>query len=397
MSSSRTVLRQSIFIVIGLSSFAQAATLKIASVSPLSGDLSPIGVELRRGVELAVEARARAFKSQGHDLLLVPFDDQASASRAGRIARDIVADPAIVGVVGAVNSSVSNVIAQTFEGAQLAAVSPSSTDDTLTTHGWKSFSRLVAPDRAQAIAAATYLQEEASAKNVYIVSDNTAYGNGLSTSVQDQLKRRNITVSGYVGISDAAALAGAVKRIVDSRPDTVYFGGSDDTGAELIRALRTAGVTALFMGGNGLDAPSFAKRAGSAAAGVVYSTVYGPVSAYSGAEVFEKQYMARYKAAPTGRALMAYDAANVLLSAINAALKSPAVLPTRADVSEAVRKVKFEACVNKSALLCESISGPVAFDSRGERLRTRVMLMRLGSDAKANILSTKTIAAESLR
>lgn len=380
-----------------LPGMAQAATLKVATVSPLSGSLAPIGTEVRRGAELAVEAKVRAFKAQGYDLVLAPFDDQASATRAGGVAREILADGSVVGVVGALNSSVSNVLAGAFESARLATVSPASTNDALTSHNWSAFSRVVAPDRAQAVAAATYLQEEAGARSVFVISDNTAYGNGLATALQANLKRRSIAVSGYAGASDAAGIAAAVKRVSEANPDVVYYGGTDDIGAALVRALRAAGVKATFMGGDGLDSPSFAQRAGASATGVVYSTGFGPVSAYSGSEVFARQYQARYKAAPSGVAMLAYDAMNTLLSAVNSTLKSGGALPTRAQVSGAVRKVNFSACVNRSALLCDSVSGPVAFDASGERMRSRVLVMRLGADAKASIVTIKTVSAESLR
>lgn len=376
---------------------AQAATIKVATVSPLSGSLAPIGTEVRRGAELAIEAKVRTFKSQGYDLVLAPFDDQASATRAGSIARDILADNSIVGVVGALNSSVSNVLAQAFEPARLASVSPASTNDALTGHDWNSFSRVVAPDRAQAVAAATYLQEEVGAKNVFVISDNTAYGNGLATTLQANLKRRNIALSGYAGASDPAGIAAAVKKVSEAAPDVVYYGGTDDIGSALVKALRAAGVKAVFMGGDGLDSPSFAQRAGGSATGVVYSTGFGPVSAYSGSEVFARQYQAKYKTAPSGVAMMAYDATNALLSAMNTTLKAGGALPTRAQVSDAVRKVNFTACVNKSALLCDSVSGPVAFDASGERMRSRVLVMRLGADAKASIVTIKTVTADSLR
>ncbi|WP_082506143.1 branched-chain amino acid ABC transporter substrate-binding protein [Deinococcus sp. Leaf326] len=246
-------------------------------------------------------------------------------------------------------------------------------------------------------AAATYLQEEVKAKSVFVVSDNTAYGNGLATSLQANIKRRNIALSGYAGVSDPAGIAAAIKRISDAGPDVVYFGGSDDIGAPLVKALRAAGIKALFMGGDGLDAPSFAQRAGASATGVVYSTVYGSVDSYSGSEVFTRQYQAKYKVAPSGRALMAYEAMNVLLNAIDSTLQPGGALPSRARVSEAVRKVKFDACVNKSALLCENISGPMAFDDTGERMRSRVWLMRLGPSSKASIITVKTVSADSLR
>ncbi|UWX65010.1 hypothetical protein [Deinococcus rubellus] len=68
-------------------SAAQAASYKIATVSPLSGSLTAIGSEVKRGAQLAFQDRAAELKAAGLDVSLVSFDDQASATRGGRSPR----------------------------------------------------------------------------------------------------------------------------------------------------------------------------------------------------------------------------------------------------------------------------------------------------------------------
>ncbi|ABF44922.1 amino acid/amide ABC transporter substrate-binding protein, HAAT family [Deinococcus geothermalis DSM 11300] len=380
-----------------LTGAAEAATIKIATVSPLSGSLTPIGSEVKRGAELAVQEQAAAFKALGYDLVLTPYDDQASATLAPQIARTIVADKNVLGVVGALNSSVSNVIAQAFGPAKLAMISPASTGDQLTQNGWNHFSRVVAPDSAQGVAAADYIAEELKAGSVVVISDNTAYGNGLTRVLMANLKKRKVPVAAYMGASTPAQIAEAVKRVKASSADVVYFGGTDDTGSQLVKALRAAGVTATFMGGDGLDSPSFLQRAGIAGAGVVYSTVFGPVSAFSNALDFSDRYRAAYKTKPSGVAVYAYDATNTLLSAIKAAAGNSRTLPTRAEVSAAVRKVNLPACFSADKSRCATITGAIAFSDSGERLRSRVMIMRFDDVLQPQVAKVQTVNAESLK
>ncbi|MPY67776.1 branched-chain amino acid ABC transporter substrate-binding protein [Deinococcus sp. SDU3-2] len=375
---------------------AEAATIKIATISPLSGSLTPIGTEVKRGAELAVQEQVKAFQALGHNLVLVPYDDQASASLAPQIARSIVADRSVLGVVGALNSSVTNVVAQAFGPARLAMISPASTGDQLTQNAWTHFNRVVAPDAAQGVAAAAFIDDELKAGSVYVISDNTAYGNGLTRALMSNLKKRKVNVAAYAGASTPTQIAEVVKRVKASGAPVVYFGGTDDTGSQLVKALRAAGVTATFMGGDGLDSPSFLQRTGIAGAGVVYSTVFGPLSAFSNAPTFAGRYQTAYKTKPSGVALYAYDATNALLDAIKATSTSR-TLPTRAQVSAAVRKVNLPACFAADKDRCATITGAVAFSDTGERMNSRVLIMRFDDVLQPRVAKVQIVNAENLK
>ncbi|WP_344984036.1 branched-chain amino acid ABC transporter substrate-binding protein [Deinococcus rubellus] len=374
-------------------SAAQAASYKIATVSPLSGSLTAIGSEVKRGAQLAFQDRAAELKAAGLDVSLVSFDDQASATRGGQIAQTILADKSILGVVGALNSSVTNVLGESFAASDLALISPSSTNDALTGHKWSNFSRVVAPDQAQSVAAAAYLADTLSAKSVFVVSDNTAYGNGLSKSLIGNLKARKVGVVAYVGASSPAQIAGVIKQIKISNPQVVYFGGTDDTGGQLMQGLRDAGVKAVIMGGDALDSPSFLQRAGKAAVGVIYTTVFGPVNTFSNSVDFSAAYRAAYKSEPSGVAIYAYDATNALISA----LKASGSAPSRAQISAAVRKVNLPACFSNDKKDCVTITGALAFSPNGERQRSRLLIMKYDEMYQPKMAKIQTVNAEDLK
>jgi len=354
---------------------ALAATYTVATVSPLSGSQAPLGTELKRGTELAFKAHAAELSKLGLNVKLKFFDDQASADVGSKLAKTILADASIVGVVGAINSSVSNVLGAAFAPQDLAVISSSSTNDALTRHGWKNFTRTVAPDHAQALAAGQYFQEVLHAGGVYVVSDNTAYGNGLTKGVMADLKTRNVKVLSYAGVSISGDNASLVERIKASGAKFIYFGGSDDKGASLLGSLRAAGVKAVFMGGDGLDTPSFLKRMGANAPGVLYTTVYGPVNSFSNYLDFVQAYRAAYGSEqPNGVSAYSYDAAMVLIEAMKS-LAAAGKAVTRASVSQAVQHVNLSACFAVDKASCPTITGAVGFTASGERLKSRVLMM----------------------
>jgi branched-chain amino acid transport system substrate-binding protein len=376
-----------------LSGLAQGTALKIASISPLSGSLTAIGSEVKRGAELAVHDHLQEFKALGYDLSLVSYDDQASATLGTQLATTILADQGVLGVVGALNSSVSNVVAQAFAPDKLALISPASTNDQLTENSWSHFSRIVAPDSAQSVAAANYIADDLKATSVFVVSDNTAYGNGLTKALVSTLKKRNVKLADYIGTT-ATQIADVVQKIKASGAPVVYFGGTDDTGGLLVKALRAASVKAIFMGGDGLDSPSFLSRAGSAGAGVIYTTVFGPVNSFSNSYTFTEAYRAAYKTPPSGVAVYAYDATSVLLAAIRTASKS-GHLPTRAQVTEAVRNVNLPACFVGTK--CETITGAISFATTGERAHSRPMVMKFSPMLQAQVAKIQNVAATDLK
>lgn len=378
---------------LALTGTTEAAVIKIATVSPLSGDTKTIGNEFKRGAELAIKQYENQFKAMGHEIQLVSFDDQANATHAATITKPIVDDAAILGVVGAYNTSVANVIAPVFQNSNLALLTTSS-NDLLTTKGWTIYNRLVGPNRAEALAAAQYISDEIKPKNAFVITDNTTYGNGLAKRVNEQLLKLKVKIEGYQGASDDTQIAAVVKKIKSADVDLVYFGGTDAVGSDVVKALRAGGYSGPILGGAGLDSPAFIKNAGASANNVIYSTIFGPLDAFNASTLFSRMYQMQYKTKGSGVAAYAYDGASALLQAILSNTKGND-LPSRAEVAQAVRKTDIKAC-GASAITCTVLTGPVAFDNTGEREQSRVFIMKFNNSAKPDLLKVQNINAANL-
>lgn len=75
---------------------AASKTIKIATQSPLSGDQSVVGVDIKRGAELGLEQMSAALTEMGFKIELAPFDDMANPDTGVANAKQIVSDPAIL-------------------------------------------------------------------------------------------------------------------------------------------------------------------------------------------------------------------------------------------------------------------------------------------------------------
>src|SRR5512133_1276482 len=74
---------------------AGGGTIKIASQSPLSGDQSQVGGDIKNGAELALAQLGGPLKDMGFKVELAQFDDQANPDTGVANAKKIVADQSI--------------------------------------------------------------------------------------------------------------------------------------------------------------------------------------------------------------------------------------------------------------------------------------------------------------
>ena len=131
-------------------------SIKIATQSPLSGDQSVVGVDIKRGAEMALEQMSAPLAEMGFKVELAPFDDQANPDTGVANAKRIVSDPAILAVVGHYNSGVQIPSSEVYHTSGLANVSPANTNPKVTTRGYLEVNRIVGRDDVQGVVGADF-------------------------------------------------------------------------------------------------------------------------------------------------------------------------------------------------------------------------------------------------
>src|SRR5512145_1785490 len=133
-----------------------AKTIKIATQSPLSGDMSVVGVDIKRGAEMGIEQMSAGLTEMGFKIELAPFDDQGNPDTGVANAKQIVSDPAILCVVGHYNSGVQIPSSEEYHNAGLANVSPANTNPRVTDREYREVTRIVGRDDVQGVVAAQF-------------------------------------------------------------------------------------------------------------------------------------------------------------------------------------------------------------------------------------------------
>ena len=314
--------------------------IKVASVSPLSGSQAAMGEAIKNGAQLALEERVEEFKTLGFTLQFSPQDDQADPKVGVSVARKMILDEDLLAVIGHLNSGVAIPSSEVYAEKNLALVSPANTAVAVTERGLKNVTRICARDDGQGPAGAAYMFSEVGVKSVFVINDKTTYGQGVADEFSKYFTQVGGQVLGNEGITPGESDFSAVEeKVRASDAEAVYFGGMYPEGALLVKQFKQKGIDVKFMGPDGLDSAELANIAGDAIIGTYYTTTAADASGSPEGAAFVTKYQDKFKKAPEGYAFYGYDAMNVALNGIKAAIDANGgKKPTRDQVTDAVRQ-----------------------------------------------------------
>ena len=362
-----SVLLFSFFLTAPLAAWAQKGTIKIAVQAPLSGEQAALGEHIKLGAQLAVEETSKAFKALGYDLILVPYDDQAKPEVGVANARNVVADPDVLVLVGHFNSGVALPASEVYKDAMLVMISPANTATEITDRGYPNVNRVCGRDDVQGPVGARFAAQDLKLKSVYIIHDKTLYGQGVADNFRGEAKKLGMNVLGYDGTEERANFSPMIIPMKAKNPALVYFGGIYHQGGLLLKQMREKGVKAKFMGPDGLDSAEMVKIAGTSVMGSYYTSVAGPPDAYPETAAFAKKFKARFGKDIESFGMYGYDAALVGIKAVEQTLQSSGgKKPSRAEVSAAVRNIKN----------FKGVTGAIAFDNKGDPVKAKYFVLQ---------------------
>lgn len=310
---------------------------RLAYQGPLSGDNAQLGINMDNGVRLAVK-QANAKGDLPFTLQFVNADDQGTPEGGPPAAQKLIGDSKVMAVVGPAFSGATKSSEPFFTQANLASVSPSATNDQLTSLGFKTFYRVVPPDSAQGKEAAKYIATALKAKTVYSVDDKSEYGAGLSGILEPALKQAGVTVT-HESIAPTKDYSAIAQKVAQKNAGVTYYSGYFAEFALFTKALKAAGYRGKLMGGDGDKDQQYVVQAGANnAEGTLFSCPCADATVDPKAADFAKAYKAMFKADPGTYSPEAYDAANAVISA----MKSVGKNLTRQKVADAVKRIDYE-------------------------------------------------------
>lgn len=299
---------------------AACPPVSIAMAGALNGPDAALGINIKNGVQLAVDKHNAA--NPGCQVQLKTFDTEGDPQKATAIAPQIVDDAFTIGLVGPAFSGETKATGSVFDQAGLVAATASATNVTLSEQGWKTFFRGLANDGVQGPSVANYLKNTLGLKKVCVVDDSTDYGTGLAQAVRETLgpvadTACNISVK--KGDKDFSA---AVTQVKGQSPDAVFYSGYYSEAAPFVQQLRDGGYTGKFVSADGTKDPEFVKQAGQSSKDAILSCPCGPPTG-----TFADEYAKKFGQPAGTYSTEGYDLGTILVKGIDSgAITRPALL-----------------------------------------------------------------------
>lgn len=300
--------------------------VKIGLAAPFEGRYRAVGYDAIYAARLAVREINEAGGVRGWRLALVAYDDRASPAMAADVARNLVTDPAVVGVIGHDRRASSEAAGATYATAGMPwlALAPTASSSAALTP---------APERLAAAMVALGPQDPPCTAGIW------AEGPLLAA------------LEAEVAAGPCRLVPAISPRQAPPPPATLYSALAPVTTAERLARWRALGWEGAVIGGPDLAAADVGQVAGPAAEGVRFVTPYPFPQDLEGTDAWIAAYraMGPHVPAPGPYALPTYAAVYLLADAIGRAVDATG-RPTRERVGDALGAARYQGALGPVAV-----------------------------------------------
>ncbi len=278
----------------------------IGVIYPLTGGAASAGRELQFGAELAAEiannvmaelamdmAKNAGIRSLGGAKIRLIFKDHEGNPTLGAdLAKKLILDDKVVGILGCYHSSVTKAVSAVCEQYKVPMINDSSTSPVLTQQGYKWFWRTTPHDGTFTKDLFEFLKglNEGKAKGVKAVPkqelmtlaaacEKTEWGSAASGLIEKYAKeygydlKRNLLYA-----AKSADLSSEVRSLLAVKPDGMLFASYTSDAILMVKTLKAEKAKPKLIWGQdaGFETPEFRTTLGEDIVGVLTRTVFSP-------------------------------------------------------------------------------------------------------------------------
>ncbi len=282
-----------------------AETVKIGVLYPLTGGAAAEGRELRAGAEIAVEIannvmpvdmdmakRGGITSLKGAKIELIFKDHEGNPTLGADLAKKLILDDKVVGILGCYNSAVTKTVSAVCEQYGIPMINDSSTSPALTQRDFKWFWRTTPHD-------VTFTRDlfellkgltEGKVKGVDAVPEDqlarlasacekTEFGSQVSETIDMFAKQYGFEVlKSILYAPKSADLSSEVRSLEAAKPDVMLFASYTSDAILMVKTLKSQKARAKIIWGQdaGFEAPEFRSGLGDDVIGILTRTVFAP-------------------------------------------------------------------------------------------------------------------------
>ncbi len=282
-----------------------AKEIRIGVIYPLSGNFAAAGRQLRAGAELAAEianksmnlgmtmAKNQGIQSMGGAKITLIFKDhEANPTLGADLAKKLILDDKVDGLMGSYHSSVTKTVSAVAEQYGVPMINGTSTSPALTTRGFKWFWRTTPHDKwfTKDLFELIKGLHEGKVRGVSAVSksdlgkisaacEKTEWGSHVCSLIKGFAGEYGLKLrKSMLYSAKTADLSSEVRSLKNSRPDAMLFASYTSDAILMMKTLKAQKAHAKLIWGQnaGFEKPEFVKTLGDATLGVLTRTVFLP-------------------------------------------------------------------------------------------------------------------------
>ena len=279
--------------------------IKIGVLYPLSGAAATIGRDLQRAAELTAEQLVNN-KNPGIDILMAKWggipslgnakiklifaDHRGEPDRGADLAKRLILDDKVAGLMGAYHSSVTKTASAVAERYGIPMINDSSTSPDLTRRGFKWFWRTTPHDEyftkdlfellkglTEGKVKGVMAVPKDQLKNLAYACENTEWGASVGKTIEAFAKEYGFNiVKGLLYNANSPDLTSEAQALIAVKPDCMLFACYLSDSLLMIRTLKGMKATPRFFWGQnaGFEMADFHKTLGADINGVLTRTVF---------------------------------------------------------------------------------------------------------------------------
>jgi branched-chain amino acid transport system substrate-binding protein len=306
---------------IGVVKIKPEEPIHIAAWMVVEGPDAFLGIDTKRGVEIAVDDKGG--KLLGHPIKLSVQDTGCNAE-GGQLAATILAsDPTIVAALGSNCSNEARSGVPILWKAGIVTISPSNNAPDLTdpdrSSEYSGYLRTSLNDKLQGAVAAAFAFKRLEIKRAATIQDGSIYADQLQKIFAQTFKKMGGLITSQEAVSPIDTdIRPLLTEIATGKPEFIYYPTLIEAGIHITRQSRQIkGLEKVYlMSSDGIFSKDFYKAVGEAAIGMYQTSP--DLSPFPGRyKVFLTKYRKKYGEKPLAFFhAHAYDAAMILFAAI---------------------------------------------------------------------------------
>ncbi|HUO38939.1 MAG TPA: branched-chain amino acid ABC transporter substrate-binding protein [Mycobacterium sp.] len=306
---------------LGCVAIKKGQPIHIAYWLVVAGPDASLGIDIRRGVEIAIADKGG--KLMNHPIKLSGQDEGCSAEGGQAAATKLASDPTIVAAIGPTCSSAARPGAPILWKQGIPTVSASNTAPYLTDpkrgNEYNGYLRTAHNDKVQGAVAAQFAIKKLGVKTAATIHDGSVYADQLQAVFAEEFKKLGGTIVAQEAVAPTDTdMRPVLTKIATAKPEFLYYPIFIAAGGHITRqAKEISGLEKVYlMSADGTFSPDFYKAAGDAAIGMYHSSpdfsAFGP-----GYKDFLAKHQKKYGEKPLAPYhAHAYDAAMLIFNAI---------------------------------------------------------------------------------